>query len=259
MPLTFDFIPLGVFFFLVIAIVLSSFELGFYFGKRQWHRKDHPKDSTVGSISGATLGLLAFILAFTFGYAASRYETRRNLVLDEANALETTYLRAGYLDEPQSREIRNLLKSFLDIRLAADKQMSVEDILKKSDQLLEQLWNHTEELAKKHPDSETMALFVESTNNIIELHSKRVMSALWGRVPLVVWITLFLLTICSMFSMGYLSGLTGIRNIAVNLTLTLSFSIVIFLIADLDRPREGLIRTIQQPYINLQKKIAGHP
>ncbi len=256
MPFSLDFIHLGYFFLLVIAIVFLSIEIGFFFGNLQSHKKIHPKDSTIGTIAGATLGLLAFILAFTFGFTASRFENRRDLVLEEANAIDTTYLRAGYLEEPYSGEIRHLLKGYLDLRITASKDMPAEEILKQSDQFLDKLWAHAEVLAKKDPSSDLLALFVESLNNVIEIHSKRALVTLWGRVPMVVWIVLGFLTISSMFGMGYLSGLTGTRNVSVNLMLILSFALVIYLIADLDRPREGLIRTIQQPLIDLQRKIS---
>ena len=64
----------------------------------------------------ATLGLLAFILAFTFGLAASRFDSRMQVLLDEANAIGTTYLRAGMLPE-QGKQIRALLREYADARL----------------------------------------------------------------------------------------------------------------------------------------------
>src|SRR6059058_6240216 len=76
------------------------------------------KEAPVGTMVGATLGLLAFILAFTFGLAATRFDTRRQLLLDEANAIGTTYLRAGMLPE-QGEQIRALLRDYVDARLDA--------------------------------------------------------------------------------------------------------------------------------------------
>lgn len=116
---TLDFIPLWGFMILTCLIAFLAAELGFRIGKYNAAKKDHPATSPIGSMVGATLGLLAFMLAFTFSLAASRYETRRTLVLEETNAIGTTYLRAGYLDEPQSTEIRNLLREYVDTRLTS--------------------------------------------------------------------------------------------------------------------------------------------
>ena len=68
-------------------------------------------------IVAATLGLLAFMLAFTFGMAASRFEERRQAVLSETNAINTTYLRAALLPDPMSGDTRNLLREYVDVRL----------------------------------------------------------------------------------------------------------------------------------------------
>ena len=67
----------------------------------------------------AVLALLAFLLTFTFGMAASRFEARRQVLLDEANAIGTAYLRAALLSDPQRAEIRKLLREYVDVRLEA--------------------------------------------------------------------------------------------------------------------------------------------
>jgi len=65
----------------------------------------------------AELGLLAFLLAFTFGIGASRFEMRRQILIDEANAIGTTYLRAAMLPTPQREDARRLLKEYVDVRI----------------------------------------------------------------------------------------------------------------------------------------------
>ena len=76
-----------------------SVECGYRLGKYRRSRHEQEKEAPLGTMVGATLGLLAFILAFTFGLAAARFDTRRQVLLDEANAIGTTYLRAGILPE----------------------------------------------------------------------------------------------------------------------------------------------------------------
>src|ERR1051326_822352 len=100
-----DAFPLWAVFIVILLIVLLSVEFGYRLGKYRRSRHETEKEAPLGTMVGATLGLLAFILAFTFGLAASRFDNRRQLLLDEANAIGTTYLRAGMLPE-QSEQIR---------------------------------------------------------------------------------------------------------------------------------------------------------
>lgn len=250
-----DFIPLELFIFVVTGIFLISLGAGYWVGKTQSLKSDQPKDSTLGTSVGAIFGLLAFMLAFTFGLAATRFETRRALAVEEANAVGTTYLRSGFLDEPNKSEIQRLLKAYVDMRITVT-HSNIEYILAKSEEIQDQLWAQAVIIAKQNPNSEMAALFIESLNELIELHAKRVIAALWSRIPLVVWIILGLVTILSMSDLGYQSGLSGKLSLLASLTLILAFTAVIYLIADLDRPSEGLLRVRQQTYLDLQKKMA---
>src|SRR6185369_10400265 len=89
-----DLLPLWGVFFVTLLLVFISEESGFRFGRKRILGEGEPKDPSLGSMVGATLGLLAFMLAFTFGMASARYDTRRQLIRDEANAIQTAYLRA---------------------------------------------------------------------------------------------------------------------------------------------------------------------
>ena len=90
-------IPLWGVFCLTVAMVLVSIWIGTFLGQRRRRKPDHEAEASLGAIISATLGLLAFMLAFTFGIAAERFQTRRQLLLEEVNAIGTTYLRAGLL------------------------------------------------------------------------------------------------------------------------------------------------------------------
>jgi hypothetical protein len=90
-----DALPLWALFISILLVVLLSVEFGYRLGKYRRSRQEQEKEAPVGTMIGATLGLLAFILAFTFGLAAARFDARRQVLLDEANAIGTTYLRAA--------------------------------------------------------------------------------------------------------------------------------------------------------------------
>jgi hypothetical protein len=85
-----DCIPLWALFSLALAVVLLSMEVGYRLGRRRSWRSEYEKESSVGTVVGATLGLLGFMLAFIFGAAGSRFDARRQAVLEEANAIGTT-------------------------------------------------------------------------------------------------------------------------------------------------------------------------
>lgn len=116
------------------------------------------------------------------------------------------------------------------------------------------MWAHGAEIAKQNMNSEMISLFIESLNDLIEIHAKRVA---WGSIqlPNILWITLYLLTFLSIGVMGYHAGLDESKNVGAHLILIFAFASVIVLIHDLDRPLEGFLRVNQQPLVKLQDKL----
>src|SRR6186713_53623 len=105
--------------FAIFAVVsFVAYEIGFQVG--HWYQARTPgvQEGPTGVLVGSILALLAFLLAITMGMASDRFDTRRGLVLEEANAIGTTYLRAGYLPEPASTQIRELLREYAPLRVA---------------------------------------------------------------------------------------------------------------------------------------------
>src|SRR5262245_30926773 len=117
--LSLDVLPLWLVFAALLAVMLSAAEVGYRLGQMRHRQSGHEKEPTVGGIVAAELGLFAFLLAFTFGLAGARFEARRETLLDEANAIGTSYLRSKLLPEPQRTEVQKLLREYVDIRLAA--------------------------------------------------------------------------------------------------------------------------------------------
>jgi hypothetical protein len=250
-----DALPLWGLFFATVAIVILAVECGFRLGKYRRARSDQEKESPVGAMVAATLALLAFMLAFTFGLAASRFESRRLVVLDEANAIGTTYLRAGMLPAPYRDEIRKLLRQYVNVRLQAIQSGEVEAAVAKSAELHRAVWSQATEAAAKDPHSIVTGLFIQSLNEVIDLHSKRIMFALHNRIPELVWLALYCIAILSMAALGYQEGLSGSRRSLAVLALVLTFSVVMWLIADLDRPGQGLLRVNQRAMSDLHDTL----
>jgi len=247
-----DYLPLWGLFLVTVAVVLLAMEGGYRLGRHRSRHAEQEKESPVGAVVAATLGLLGFMLAFTFGIAGSRFDARRQGVLDEANAIGTTFLRAGLLPEGRGESIRNHLRTYVDLRLEAVRTGDLETALRRSNELHEQIWEETEAIAKKHPESILVGLFIQSLNETIDLHETRVVVGLYNRIPLILWGTLYLLTILAMMGVGYHAGLTSqIRSLSFFI-LAFTFSAVMVLVADLDRPREGMLRVSQQALIDLR-------
>jgi hypothetical protein len=203
---------------------------------------------------GTTLGLLAFMLAFTFGMAASRFDTRKQLVLDEANAVGTTYLRTAML--PEERDgIRALLRSYVDARLEAVRSNRVAEAILRSEEIQGQIWSAATRVGLHHPDSIVVGLFVQSLNELIDIHAKRVTAGLRNRIPGAIWLALLTIATLSLGAMGYHIGLVGTTRSFAIIVVAVSFSAVIALIADLDRPQEGTLTVSQQALIDLQQSM----
>jgi hypothetical protein len=250
-----DTIPLWGLFLIACVFVLLALEGGYRLGKWRHIHASEENAAPVGVIVGSILGLLAFMLAFTFSLAATRFEARREVVLEEANAIGTTYLRARFLPEPQRTEAAKLLKEYVDVRVRGVREGKISETISKSEDLHGQMWTQATTAAENNPASIMTGLFIQSLNDVIDLHAKRVLVGVRSRIPLSIWGGLFVLTILGMASMGYQVGLSGTSRFPATLLLVLAFACVLFLIADLDRSQEGFFRVSQEAMTDLQRSM----
>jgi len=249
-----DVLPLWGVFIVILVVVLLSVECGYRLGRYRRSRSEQEKEAPVGTMVGATLGLLAFILAFTFGLAAARFDARRQVLLDEANAIGTTYLRAGILPE-RGEQIRTLLRDYVAARLEAVQSGKIAEGIDRSESIQQQLWSHAEAVGGKNPNSIVVGLFVQSLNEVIDLHAKRVQAGVRSRIPGAIWLGLFAVAALSLAAMGYQAGLARTRRSLAVFAVAITFSVVIELIVDLDRPQHGVLRVSQHALLDLQRSI----
>jgi hypothetical protein len=203
-----DWLPLWALFGITIALILLVVETGFRIGRWRQRRAEHEREAPVGAIIAAGLGLLAFLLAFTFGLAASRFDTRRELVLDEANAVGTTYLRAALLPEPHGSKIREMLRDYVDARLEAVEPGKTVSARASSEELHGWLWAQAVIVGEKKPTPIT-GLFIQSLNEVIDLHAKRVTLGMRNRIPITIWVALYSTAFLAMAGVGYYAGLAS--------------------------------------------------
>jgi hypothetical protein len=245
-----------IFYIITASAVFLSIMFGFSLGSFIRSRSKNIKEVKLGSIIGAMLGLLAFILAFTFGTVTSRYDAKKQLLLDEVNAIGTAFLRTDFLAESDRTEAKRLLKKYVDMRVDVLKDPAkLPQIILESEEIQTQLWSQVSSVQNKETDQILLGLYIQSLNEVIDLQTKRVTVGLQYRIPEIIWTTLYFLTILTMLAVGYEFGREGASNILISFLLALAFSAIIVLIADLDRGVSGTIQVSQRPLIELQQKL----
>jgi len=250
-----DPIPIIGVFVLIAGLLLVVFEVGYRVGRWWQEKTPDEKEGPTSMLVGSLLALMAFLLAVTMGMASDRFDTRRALVLDEANSIGTTFLRAGYLPEPARTDSRALLREYVPLRInVADRQLLAANFAR-STEIHAELWAIAEDLARDTPDSVVLGLYIDSLNETIDLHSKRATAIIYARVPETVVILLILGAALTMGMVGYSAGLTRRRSFLGAAVLVVVLSAVLTLVVDLDRPRDGFLQVSQQPLIDLQDQL----
>lgn len=250
-----DPIPIAAVFVLISALLFALFELGYRAG-RWWQAKTpDEKEGPTSMLVGSLLALMAFLLAVTMGMASDRFDTRRGLVLEEANSIGTTYLRAGYLPEPVATDSRDLLREYVPLRINVSDRQQLAANFARSTEIQGELWAMAEGLARDTPESVALGLYIDSLNATIDLHSMRATAIIYARVPETLLIVLVMGAALTMGMVGYSAGLTRRRSLLGAAVLVVVLSAVLTLVVDLDRPREGFLQVSQQPLIDLQNQI----
>ena len=250
-----DSIPMWSALLVTVGLVLTANELGYRIGVFRSDKHEKDGQNQVISMTGAHLGLLAFILAFSFSMAAGHFADRRHLLLEEVNAIETAYLRAGLVDEPQGSAVESLLTSYTANRASLTTMDTVEQILAKSDAIQKEIWAEIKQLSRKEKLTVMDSLLVQAINTVFDLHEKRVFAGLHNRVPANIWAALYVILILSMVGMGFSAGLSRKRNPVASIALAMSFSMVMYVIADLDRPTVGVMKADQTIMMKLADRL----
>lgn len=245
------------FIYVGVAILMLVFcEVGYRFGVRGRTRQDKEAPISLGPIVGGLLGMLAFVLAFTFAMASSQHDLRKQNVLAEANSIGTAYLRADLLDKQYGTEVKRLLREYVDVRLKAASGSDINTAITKSVEIHNLLWAQVSSAAKESPGTNS-SLVIQSINDVIDMHEKRVTGALRNRIPGSVWLALFAITALTMITMGAQVGLAGKRRLVAVIPMILAFAVLVTLVVDLNRPQSGLITVGQQSMVNLQSSMGG--
>jgi hypothetical protein len=197
---------------------------------------------------------LALLLGFTFALAIDRFETRRTMVLDDANAIRTAWLQAQLLDEPHRSRISGTLEAYADnrISLARAAPGAGRGMLAENDQLIADLWREASDAFPTIKNLDFSSLFLEKIETVIELDAARKSERL-SHVPAAVFFVLFVYLIVTGGVLGYV--LTGVRGRGVAAFVLVLLMLSLVLVIDIDRPTRGVVREDQAPMELLQREL----
>lgn len=242
--------------FVSMAVVI---EVGYRVGRRSRAHGSEAAKVQVNTIQASLLGVLALLLGFTFSLALQRYDSRNAAVVDEANAIGTTWLRAELLPDTLRSDAQNVLRSYINLRIEAGAVSLAnpgerEALLSKAMSDQNSLWRFARLAAEQDGRPVTSGLFIQSLNDMIDSFGRRD-AALARHVHEIVLFLLFATFLMTGMIVGYAASLAGHRATFVTYIMVTLIVFLVFIIVDLDRPRRGLIAVDQSNLIALQATI----
>jgi hypothetical protein len=222
---------------------------GHRIGRRSRRGDTEINRSQVLAITAALLGLLSLLLGFTFAMALSRFEYRKELVVEESNAIGTAALRSQFLPVSSDAEMNALFRRYVAIRLESVLETTADseardDLDDEVRRIQRRLWSIAGGVAKSEPQSVPLGLFALSVNALIDVKARRDV-AVANHVPEGAILFLMGMAGLAVAFLGYGDGLTGSRSRTPTAAFSLIVALVILLIIDLDRPQRGLTRVSQ--------------
>ncbi len=231
----------------IVAVLFVSMiafnHAGFYF--RQWEVKKFPdnKFKGLGPTEGTLLGLLALLLSFTFSMSAGKNDTRREIIVEEANDIGTAILRCDMYPDSNRKELHGLFANYINARIAyydaGVDTTKINQSLRLTNVASAKIWKKVAALSQDKDNVLRSQQMIPAVNAMIDMVSTRD-AARSAHVPGSILWMLFLLTIAGSFIMGYGSNGKHFNKIIVG-GFALMTVMTIYLILDLDRPRRGII------------------
>src|SRR5262249_34093693 len=184
-----DPVPIPAIFALLIVILAIAYEVGFRIGRWHIRRTPEEKEGPTEVLVASLLALIAFLLAVTIGMAADRFDTRRELVVEQANAIDTAWLRASDLPDPQKTESQALLQEYLPLWINPGDPVQLAANATRAEEIQDELWSMATELAVASPDSVVLEGYLDSLTSLIEIGETRLTALQSARVPeTVLWL-----------------------------------------------------------------------
>jgi hypothetical protein len=234
----------------LFLILVAACEIGFRLGRSRGDRVD-PDDhehAVTATLTSGMAALLAFILGLSVNYAQGRFETRRDLVVTEANAISTAWRRAQVVGGPEGDAIAGLIGQYAETRLAfttADSNGPLQAINARASKEQEAIWRLAGQAARKSPTPITATLITALNEMFDDAQSQRF--AFLGESPGAMLDMMLAGSIIAIGAMGFEMGLRGHRRIVLTTLLLLMWSGAMVITVDFNRPRVGLVRVDSSP------------
>lgn len=244
--------PIVVFLLSVVVLWLAGC-VGTILRRRRPLGDDERED--FGFLQAGSLTLLGLIIGFSFSMAIARYDQRKTYEESEANAIGTEYVRAGLMPASDAAKVRELLGKYLQLRVVFYKTGNHDElqlINADTNRLQQEMWSAVQAPALAQP-TPLMALVVAGMNDV--LNSQGYTQAEWlNRIPIGAWILMIAIAIGCNISVGYGRRSSKLTS-GLLIVLPLFVAVALFLIADIDSPRRGLIHVSPENLISLQQSL----
>jgi hypothetical protein len=232
----------------LIAGVLAAHEIGFRLGSLT-RSADEAFDRQVALVRTTTAALVAFLVGFAFSGAASRFIDRQDIIVKEANALGTAYLRADTIAEPQRGELKTALKEYTADRvtlLSREGRDQIEPLLAKVRGLHERMWRSA--IKATQDNAPSMAVVLPSINEVIDLHSVHLAMAR-RHLPIPIMTLLLGAAAIGVGMIGFGNGRLGRRFSVLDAVYAVVLAVALWMTIDLDYPGIGIIRPSNLPVV----------
>lgn len=240
----------------LVCLVIAFIECGLRIRLRI---KDENASKGLGVIDGAVFGLMGLLLAFSFSGAEARFEVRRQLIVQETNAIGTAYLRVDLLPEALQPQVRQDFRDYVDSRLTFYKEVTGDRAqtmknLARSNELQKKVWTDTVAAAKQTGSPAVLSLVVSSLNDMIDITTIRLV-ALLTHPPLLIYATLVVLALSSALIAGFGMGESGRkRPLLHTLVYAVALAATVYTIVDLEFPRVGVVRVDRYDQILIDQR-----
>jgi hypothetical protein len=240
--------------------MLLLLELGRHIGIRRRRKNPEAAAKESGAVEAAIFGLMGLLIAFTFSGAASRFDDRRHLITQEANAIGTFYLRLDLLPADSQPVLREKVRNYLDARLAFYRKLTDQDEarpeMERANALQLDIWRAAVAGCQKAGTPSVMTLVLPAANDMIDITATRSMAGQMHPPP-IIFAMLAVLVLVSALLAGYGMAASSTRNWLHMLIFAAMMSIAIYVILDLEFPRFGLIRVTaaDQMLIHLRQSL----
>ncbi len=214
-------------------------------GKKILEREHVSHKEGTGVIEGSVFALMGLMIAFTFSNAADRFDNRRQLIIDEANAIGTAYRRIDLMPQETQAHLQDLFKKYLSLRIQIYK--SIPDISKayqavdQSRQLQNEIWSYTISNIKQNVSTVVPMLFLPALNKMFDIENERNTGASL-HIPIVIIGMLFAVGLVCALLAGYGMAESGSQNWIYRLVFCVMTALTFYTILDLEYPRLGFVR-----------------